>query len=89
MRLWPPAATELDPCSAVHSVHTRLDAGLRAWFASPMKVLSVVLLFVLGLAAPAAAGQYKLENRPEVGSVTVPRLAWRTHHYEVIFSLPV
>ena len=31
-----------------------------------MKVLSVVLLFVLGLAAPAAAGQYKPENRPEV-----------------------
>ena len=31
-----------------------------------MKVLSVVLLFILGLAAPAAAGQYKLENRPEV-----------------------
>jgi hypothetical protein len=31
-----------------------------------MKALSVVLLFILGLAAPAAAGQYKLENRPEV-----------------------
>jgi hypothetical protein len=50
----------------IHSVHIRLDAGLRAWFASAMKVLSVVLLFVLGLVAQAAAGGYKLENRPEV-----------------------
>ena len=31
-----------------------------------MKVLSVVLLFLLGLVAPAAAGDYKMENRPEV-----------------------
>jgi hypothetical protein len=31
-----------------------------------MKVLSVVLLFILGLAAQAIAGDYTLENRPEV-----------------------
>ena len=31
-----------------------------------MKVLSVTLLFILGMVAQAAAGQYKYENRPEV-----------------------
>jgi hypothetical protein len=31
-----------------------------------MKVLLTVILFVLGLAAQAAAGDYTLENRPEV-----------------------
>ena len=50
----------------VHSIHTRLDANPRAWFASPMKVLSLVLLLIRGLATPADAGGYKLENRPEV-----------------------
>ena len=50
----------------IHSVHIRLDASPRAWFASLMKVLCVVLLFVLGLVAQAAAGDYTPENRPEV-----------------------
>jgi hypothetical protein len=31
-----------------------------------MKAFSAVILFVLGLAAQAAAGDYTLENRPEV-----------------------
>jgi len=31
-----------------------------------MKILAALLLLILGLAAPAAAGQYKMENRPEV-----------------------
>jgi hypothetical protein len=31
-----------------------------------MKILAAVLLLVLGLAAPVAAGEYTLENRPEV-----------------------
>ena len=31
-----------------------------------MKILAALLLFILGLAAPTAAGQYKMENRHEV-----------------------
>src|SRR5689334_10530950 len=50
--------------AAIHSVHTRLDAGRAAWFASSMKIV-FALLFVFALVAPAAAGDdYRFEHRP-------------------------
>jgi hypothetical protein len=54
----------------VRGIHIRLDAGARAWFAWPMKTALkawvAALLMVLGVALPALAGDYALENRPEL-----------------------
>ena len=57
---------ELAAVLAIHSLHTRLDGGPSAWFAWIMKLLGAALLLVFAWAATAAAGDYTLENRPEV-----------------------
>ena len=64
---WRTAATELDPPRPSTASTPVSTPSLWAWFACRHESsCAVVLLFILGLAAPAAAGQYKLENRPEV-----------------------